>query len=156
MSKLEVWIKSVAKSICCSLKTQNCRSRAFKTVKLKCLWKVPCAINYWWNIISPISKRGAIQDLGCLSIRPFIYHSVHHTICPSVIIWFPLKIFRPNFVYALVSTRSRLELLHIIFHTFVIQLWPWTDVRISFRVSSPLNIMLTNRQKFTIFYFSKT
>ena len=44
----------------------------------------------------------------------------------------------PNFVYALILTRSRVGLLHIIFLTFVIELWPLTDVRISFYICSTL------------------
>ena len=35
----------------------------------------------------------------------------------------------PNFVYALISTRSRLGLLHVIFFNFVTELWPLIDVR---------------------------
>ena len=45
----------------------------------------------------------------------------------------------PNFLYALTLTRSRLGLLHIVFLTFVIELWPLIDIRISF----PLNILMT-------------
>ena len=39
-------------------------------------------------------------------------------------------------MYALILIRSRLGLLHIILHAFVIELWPLIDVRISF----PLNL----------------
>ena len=47
----------------------------------------------------------------------------------------------PNFVYALILTRSRFGLLPVIFLKFVM-LWPLVDVRISF----PLNIFRTNGQ----------
>ena len=53
----------------------------------------------------------------------------------------------PNFVYILLWTKSRLELLTIIFHKIVIELRPLTDVRISF----PLNILRTNGQNLTKF-----
>ena len=53
----------------------------------------------------------------------------------------------PNFVYALILTRSKLGFLHIIFPT-VPQLWPLIYVRISFL----LNILRTNGQNFTKFY----
>ena len=41
-----------------------------------------------------------------------------------------------NFLCALILTRSRLGLLSIAFHKFVIELWPLVDV--------PLNILSTN------------
>ena len=33
--------------------------------------------------------------------------------------------FSPNFIYAFILTRSRLGLLHVIFRTFVPELWPF-------------------------------
>ena len=42
----------------------------------------------------------------------------------------------PNFVCALVLTRSRLELLPVIFRKFVTELWPLIDVL--------LNALITN------------
>ena len=51
---------------------------------------------------------------------------------------FPLYILRkmdrviPNFVYALILTRSRLGLLAGIFHKFVKELWPLIDFRFCF------------------------
>ena len=44
----------------------------------------------------------------------------------------------------LVLIRSMLGLLHIIFHAFVIELWPLVDDRISFKILFPLNILRTN------------
>ena len=38
----------------------------------------------------------------------------------------------PNFVYALLITRSRLGLLSVIFRKFVAELWPLIGVRFSF------------------------
>ena len=58
--------------------------------------------------------------------------------CPSVIIHFcsisSEQIYRilPTFVYALLSIRSRLGLLHTILQAFVIEFWPLIDVRILF------------------------
>ena len=43
----------------------------------------------------------------------------------------------PNFMYALILTRSTFGLLHIIFRTFVPELWPLIDAKLSF----PLNIL---------------
>ena len=51
-----------------------------------------------------------------------------------------MDIFRVNFVYALVSTRSRLGLLPFIFRKFVTVLWPLNDIRILF----PLNFLIMN------------
>ena len=45
----------------------------------------------------------------------------------------------PDFVYALILTRSRLGLLGIIFHKFATELQPLIDVRVSFA----LNILIT-------------
>ena len=72
---------------------------------------------------------------------------------PSVIILFPINILRtkervsPNFVNALILTRSRFGLLHIIFRTFLPELWPLIYAKILFL----LNILRTNSQNFTKF-----
>ena len=64
---------------------------------------------------------------------------------------FPLNILRknwqnsPNFIYALILTRSRLGLLHKIVRIFVLELWPLIYARILF----PLNILRTNWHNFT-------
>ena len=52
----------------------------------------------------------------------------------------------PNLEYALIMTRFRLGLFHVIFSKFVLDLWPLIDVRISFL----LNIFRTNGQNFII------
>ena len=54
----------------------------------------------------------------------------------------------PNFVCALILTWSSLRLLHIIFPTFVPELWPLICAKILFL----LNILRTNGQNFTKFY----
>ena len=54
----------------------------------------------------------------------------------------------PNFIYAFILKRSTLGLLHIIFRTFVPELWPLIYAKISF----PFNILRTNGQNFTKFY----
>ena len=54
----------------------------------------------------------------------------------------------PNFIYALILTRSRLELLLIIFRAFVPVLWPIIYAKISF----PFNILRTNGRNSTKFY----
>ena len=54
---------------------------------------------------------------------------------------------RPDFVCALILTRSRLGLLPVIFREFVTELVPLIDVRFSF----PINILRTNAYNFTKF-----
>ena len=54
----------------------------------------------------------------------------------------------PNFIYAFILTRSMLGLLHIIFRTFVPELWPLIYAKISI----PFNILRTNGPNFTKFY----
>ena len=53
-----------------------------------------------------------------------------------------------NFIYAFILTRSALRLSHIIFCTFVPELWPLLYSKISF----PLNISRTNGQILTTLY----
>ena len=53
----------------------------------------------------------------------------------------------PNFVYALILTRSRMVLLPVIFCEFVTELGPLIGVRILF----PLNILRTNLLNFAKF-----
>ena len=56
----------------------------------------------------------------------------------------------PNFIYAFILTRSTLGPLHIIFRTFVPDLWPLIFAEISF----PLNILKTNGQILTKLYIT--
>ena len=56
--------------------------------------------------------------------------------------------FSPNFIYAIILTRSSLGLLHVIFRKFVLELWPVIYAKISFL----FNILRTNGQTFTKFY----
>ena len=56
--------------------------------------------------------------------------------------------FSPNFIYAFILIRSTLGLLHIIFRTFVPELWPLIYAIISFQ----FNILRANGQNFTKFY----
>ena len=51
----------------------------------------------------------------------------------------------PNFIYAFILTRSMLGLLHIIFRTFVPELWPLIYSEILY----PFNIVRTNGQILT-------
>ena len=53
-----------------------------------------------------------------------------------------------NFIYAFTLTRSGIGLIHIIFFTFVPELWPLMYAKISF----PLNILRTNGPIFTKLY----
>ena len=89
-------------------------------------------VDYSSNIIlkgleincSPSWKSGAILDLGCLSFRRLSVISSYH---PSLFHFRSIsseQIDRilPNFVYALIFTRSRLGLLPVIFHKFVTEL----------------------------------
>ena len=59
--------------------------------------------------------------------------------------WELLDIFSPNFIYTLMLTRSS---LHIIFQTYVLELWPLIYAEILFL----LNILRTTRHIFTKFY----
>ena len=62
--------------------------------------------------------------------------------------WEQIDRFPPNFIYASILTRSSLGLLHVIFRTFVSELWPSIYAKILF----PLNITRTNWLIFTKFY----
>ena len=53
-----------------------------------------------------------------------------------------------NFIYAFIFTKASLELMYVIFRTFVPELWPLIYAKISF----PFNILRTNGQNFTKFY----
>ena len=53
-----------------------------------------------------------------------------------------------NFIYAFILTKFRLGLLHIIFRTFVPELWPLIYGNILFL----FNILRTNGQNYTKFY----
>ena len=55
-------------------------------------------------------------------------------------------IFSP-FIYAFILTRSTLGLVHIIFRTFLPELWP-----LIIKISLPLNILRTNGQILTKLY----
>ena len=52
-----------------------------------------------------------------------------------------------NCVYALIWTRSRLDLLPVIFRKFVTELWPLIDIRFQF----PFNISRNNGHDLTKF-----
>ena len=56
----------------------------------------------------------------------------------------------PNFIYAIILTISTSGLLHIIFCSFVLELWPLIYSKISF----PLNIWRTNGQILTKLYIT--
>ena len=56
----------------------------------------------------------------------------------------------PNFINAFILTISKLGLLHIIFRTFVPELWPLIYSKILF----PLNILRTNGQIFIKLYIT--
>ena len=84
----------------------------------------------------PINNSPALKKWGLYWIW-VVRHSICHSVPPSQfcfpsISWEQNDRILPNFVYALVLTRFRSGLLHIIFHTFVLELWPLTDVRILF------------------------
>ena len=52
-----------------------------------------------------------------------------------------MDIFSPNFIYAIILTRSTSGLLQIIFCSFVTELWSL----IYFKISFPLNIFCINK-----------
>ena len=86
------------------------------------------------HLNSPALKKGGYSGFG-LSAITSILHSVRHSIRHNVSAQYlenNLIEFHKNLY---ISTRSWLGLLHIFFLTFVIELWPLTDVRISFSIS---------------------
>ena len=117
----------------------------------QCIWSLIKVNTYhpqnsgYSIIVAPLGKGGAIMDLGC----PSFPHSVRHSFISTQFYLFVLKMnklieFNQIFVYALILIRSRFELLHIIFHTFVLELLPLIDVRILFKISFLLNILRQN------------
>ena len=54
----------------------------------------------------------------------------------------------PNFIYAFILPRSSLGLMHVIFRTFVPELWPMIYAKILFL----FNILRTKGWNFTKFY----
>ena len=78
---------------------------------------------YHFHMYCPALKSGAILDLGCPSFRPSV-------------------IFRHNYRTNSIDFYQGLDWDHIIFKTFMAELWPL----IYARISSPLNIFRTNRQ----------
>ena len=95
------------------------------------------------------------QDLAwdCYkSFCPNMYQSYGPWFTPKFrfcsIFWEQIDRTLPNFIYAIILTRSSLGLLHVIFGSFVPELWPLIYARISF----PLNILRSIWQNFTKFY----
>ena len=64
--------------------------------------------------------------------------------------WTEFHRISPNFIYAFILTRSTLVLLHIIFHTFVQELWPLIYSKNWF----PINILRKNGQILTKLYIN--
>ena len=56
--------------------------------------------------------------------------------------------YSPKIIYSFILTSSKFGLLQLIFRTFVPELWPLINARISY----PLNILRTNRQNLTKLY----
>ena len=92
---------------------------------------IDCIITTDNTIYSRAMKKGTILDLGCPSFRPPVRPS---DVCFDSMSSEKSNRISPNFVYALISTRSRLDLFHIIFRAYAIELWPLVYVRISFRI----------------------
>ena len=84
-------------------------------------------------ILARFEKVGAIlasfEKVGVYIGFGVVLHSIHHN---SVSAQYLDRI-SPNFVYAMILTRSRLGLLHVSFHTFVPELWPLIYAKIWFR-----------------------
>ena len=87
-----------------------------------------------------------------MSFFPNLYQSYGPWFTPKFcfisISWEQIDRISTNFIYAFILTRSSLRLLHVIFRSFVPELWPLIYAKISF----PLNILRTNGQNFTKFY----
>ena len=102
-----------------------------------------------WCYYSPTLKKWGLYRIWV------VCHSVCLSVCSSFIIfrfpsisWEILYRIYQNFVCALILTRLGLGLLHVIFGTFVTELWPLIYTIISF----PFNILRTNGQNLTKFY----
>ena len=93
---------------------------------------------FWICIVSDkiwvgIVTRQFLQTYGPWLMSAFRFRSIS---------WERIHGIWPSFSCAMVLTRSRMGLLHVSFRKFMTELWPLSDVRISF----PLNIFLrTNR-----------
>ena len=87
-----------------------------------------------------------------VSFFPNLYQSYGPWFMPKFrfrsISWETIDRILPWFIYKFILTRSSLGLLHVIFRTFVPELWHLIYVKISF----PLNISRANWQNFTKFY----
>ena len=110
------------------------------------------------NFIYALTLTRSRLELGIIHInlRTFVaelWPSIYARISFRSISWKQIDRISPNFINALLLTKSRLELelLHIIFRTFVAELWPLLNARISF----PLNILRKNWKNFTRFYILK-
>ena len=88
------------------------------------------------DFFSPALKKvGAILDLNCSSFRPSFYHNfVSAQYLENKLIEFH------QILYAFILTRFALGLFHIIFHTFVPELWSLLYAKIWFS----LNTLRTN------------
>ena len=87
-------------------------------------WQI-CYINLCYTNYTPC--KWSMKGIYCFQVvRPWF------RLCFRSISWKQLMEFDPNFAYASILTKSRLGLLSGNFHKFVTELWPLTDVRISF------------------------
>ena len=87
--------------------------------------------NKWTEFHQILHMHSYWQDLGWDCYTSFfahLYHSYGPWFKPKFrfgsISWEQMDRITPNFIYAFILTRSSLGLLHIIFCTFVPQLWP--------------------------------
>ena len=108
--------------------------------------------NFVYALIFTRSRLGLLP----VTFRKFetgLWPLIYFRILIYVKISFPLNILEhgdrisPNFIHAFILTRFTFELLHIIFRTFVPELWLLIGAKFSF----PLNILRTNSQNFTNF-----
>ena len=105
----------------------------------------------FWEGIKELNQILHNASMLTRSIKVFkhkfsqIYNTVY---CQNFISTKYLNEIWPSFAYALMLTRSRLELLLLNFRRFTTQLWPWVIVKILF----PLNILGMNWWNLTSFY----
>ena len=105
---------------------QNFVSAQYLENKLACFHQILCMHSYW-------------QDLAwdcCKSFFAHLYQSYGPWFMPKFsfrsISWEQIDRISPNFMYALIFTRSSLGLLQVIFRTFVLELWLWFTPKFSF------------------------
>ena len=118
-------ISQLARFLKCS---NECPSKCMNLIQIK----TPISELSW-----PHFKKWGLYWIWVVrySVRHSVCHSVHPSqFCFRSISWEQIDQIIPNCVYVLILTRSSLRLLHIIFRTFVLELWPLTNIRFFWKI----------------------